>query len=508
MKCTNYTSLEDAMTSLNNLYKPLVATAAFALVMAGAGREVQGAGVAIGIGDFGPNKVIQDYEGFGPSGSRSVIGGDTYSTDSGNFVRIHNFDPPATPAPIIGQSGFRVANFTDLGFIDIVLGTAVHRAGAFFASPGNVGGPGWTATAEFFDEVDALLGSVLTSGAAFTATFVGWETDTGLLIKRIRFTDTTINSSILTLDNLTTEIVPEPLTLALSFTDPVEDHLQLRPVRQLNPPAGVIDVVGLVFSFDNATGDYSILMTASPANPFVDGFRINVGLFNPDTGTTAEDPAFFIAQLNDFFLITPSTAITLTGSDPKLLAWKAGDRVAPCEGASFVELGPCQGGLGLPNNVLGFGSGVFSFASHPPFGLPTGTDVFFTSPPATIVPVPEPATLDIKPGSDPNSINCNNDHELIGVAILTTEDFDATTVDHTTVTFEGARPHDGHFKDVDGDGHTDLLLHFRLRDTNLTCESTQGTLTGETLDGIPFEGTDSVNMVGGTTVITVGQPIP
>lgn len=46
--------------------------------------------------------------------------------------------------------------------------------------------------------------------------------------------------------------------------------------------------------------------------------------------------------------------------------------------------------------------------------------------------------LDIKPGSDPNSINCNNnDKKAISVAILTTLDFDATTVDHTTVTFEG-----------------------------------------------------------------------
>lgn len=47
-------------------------------------------------------------------------------------------------------------------------------------------------------------------------------------------------------------------------------------------------------------------------------------------------------------------------------------------------------------------------------------------------------TVDIKPGSDPNSINCNNEQEVITVAILTTEGFDANTVDHATVTFEGA----------------------------------------------------------------------
>ena len=114
--------------------------------------------------------------------------------------------------------------------------------------------------------------------------------------------------------------------------------------------------------------------------------------------------------------------------------------------------------------------------------------------------------IDIKPGSDPNSINCKNEKGVIPVAILTTEEFDATTVDHTTVTFEGAsETHvqkksgepDRHEEDVDGDGDTDLVLHLRLGDTDLTCESTEGTLTGETFDGRAIEGTDAVRMVGG-----------
>jgi hypothetical protein len=39
--------------------------------------------------------------------------------------------------------------------------------------------------------------------------------------------------------------------------------------------------------------------------------------------------------------------------------------------------------------------------------------------------------IDIKPGSYPNSIRCDNKNEIITVAVLTTEDFDAMTVDHT-----------------------------------------------------------------------------
>ena len=112
--------------------------------------------------------------------------------------------------------------------------------------------------------------------------------------------------------------------------------------------------------------------------------------------------------------------------------------------------------------------------------------------------------IDIKPGSYPNSINCKNIKEEIAVAVLTTENFDALTVDHTTVTFEGAREiHVNrktgeplrHVEDVDLDGDMDLVFHFRLRDTGLTCESTEAVLVGETYDGIPIEGTDSVRMV-------------
>jgi YVTN family beta-propeller protein len=175
-----------------------------------------------------------------------------------------------------------------------------------------------------------------------------------------------------------------PAPLSFSFADPVGDHLQVTPLRQLNPPAGVIDVMGLHFTFENTTGDYEITLTASAANPFLGGFRVNVLLFNPEAGTTTQDPGSFLDQLNDFFLTTPSTEITVTGTDPRLLSWKAGDRVAACEGASFVEFGPCLGGLGLPDGVAGFGTGVFTFSTPPPFGSPKGLDVFFTAPPATI----------------------------------------------------------------------------------------------------------------------------
>lgn len=107
--------------------------------------------------------------------------------------------------------------------------------------------------------------------------------------------------------------------------------------------------------------------------------------------------------------------------------------------------------------------------------------------------------IDIKPGSDPNSINPRS-RGVIPVAILTTADFDATMVDPLSVVFgpEGASETHGkgHIEDLDGDGDLDLMLHFRTQETGIACGDTDASLTGETFDGQFIEGVDSVNTVG------------
>ena len=102
-----------------------------------------------------------------------------------------------------------------------------------------------------------------------------------------------------------------------------------------------------------------------------------------------------------------------------------------------------------------------------------------------------PVTIDIKPGSDPNSVNPKS-KGVIPVAILTTDAFDATAVDGSTVRFgpsEASPTHGiGHFEDVDGDGDTDWVGHFRTQVTGITCGDSSASLTGHTLGGQGFEG--------------------
>lgn len=107
-----------------------------------------------------------------------------------------------------------------------------------------------------------------------------------------------------------------------------------------------------------------------------------------------------------------------------------------------------------------------------------------------------PVNIDIKPGSDPNSINLGS-KGVIPVAILTTESFDASTVNSTSVMFgpDEASPVHYSMDDVDDDGDQDMILHFRTQEIGLTEDDTEATLTGETLDGVSIHGTDSVRIV-------------
>ena len=114
--------------------------------------------------------------------------------------------------------------------------------------------------------------------------------------------------------------------------------------------------------------------------------------------------------------------------------------------------------------------------------------------------------LDIKPGSFTNSINPKS-MGVVPVAILGSDTFDVTTVDVTTLAFGpgGAAPrHDltdasvyaDHLQDVNDDGLTDLVSHYRQKETGLTSGDTEACLTGEA-GGIPLEGCDSVRVLGG-----------
>jgi hypothetical protein len=110
----------------------------------------------------------------------------------------------------------------------------------------------------------------------------------------------------------------------------------------------------------------------------------------------------------------------------------------------------------------------------------------------------ESVTIDIKPGSDPNSINLKSKGN-IPVAVLTTDTFYAPDVNFEMVQFGpgGATESHGraHVEDVDEDGDTDIVLHFKTQETGIQCSDTEATLSGETFGGQAFTATDAIKIV-------------
>jgi len=108
--------------------------------------------------------------------------------------------------------------------------------------------------------------------------------------------------------------------------------------------------------------------------------------------------------------------------------------------------------------------------------------------------IPVPISIDIKPGSYPNSINLSS-KGVVPVAIITTPGFDAGTVDIDTVKFADASPLRSGLEDVDGDGDIDMILHFDTQALKLDRTSTSARLTALTTGGTPIEGTDSLRII-------------
>ena len=107
--------------------------------------------------------------------------------------------------------------------------------------------------------------------------------------------------------------------------------------------------------------------------------------------------------------------------------------------------------------------------------------------------------IDIKPGDEPTSIDPNS-AGMLPVAVLTTDEFDASSVDPASVRFGAtgteAAPFRSALDDVDDDGDKDMMFLFRLQQTGIECGHTSATLKGKTAQGEGIEGSESFKTQG------------
>ena len=109
------------------------------------------------------------------------------------------------------------------------------------------------------------------------------------------------------------------------------------------------------------------------------------------------------------------------------------------------------------------------------------------------------ASISVKPGSNQTIVNPGSAGR-IPVALLSTADLDARTVNPITVKFgrtgTEASPVHWALQDVNGDGTLDLILQFLTQTTGIQPGDSQVVLMGRTSDGSPFRGFATIQTIG------------
>ena len=296
---------------------------------------------------------------------------------------------------------------------------------------------------------------------------------------------------------------PAVLNFVGGVTDPTGDATS-DPRSPYDP-----DLVGAMISCDGEMISFTVEFAAgsfSPESVYV-GFHLDtdqdpttgfpgVDLANNDAGIIGEEFVLYVGDQGPGARLLKF--VSLPNNFVQVDTYPV--TVNPLGYTVMVPVGDFDGDDGAMNYKL-TGQGVITFGHWtgvldymPDLGLAPGTSLR----------CPNLVTIDIKPGSYPNSINCRNENGNIAVAILGGPDLDVTTIDYTTVRFEGAAEWHvdkktgmprRHLEDANWDGYLDLVFHFHLADTALDCDSMEGTLTGTFSGGDEFMGTDSVRMV-------------
>ena len=224
----------------------------------------------------------------------------------------------------------------------------------------------------------------------------------------------------------------------------------------------------------------------------------NDRIFNPPPGTSFNILAEFlvpVSQISADATVPVGHTLTMTAYDS--FGTTLGSDV------SIISPSCCSSAIDtLTLSGIGEISKVLWETSAPRAGIPVIDNLNYT----TVIPCRQEAQIDIKPSSHSNAVRPTS-NGVLPVTVLTTSiaggdsaDFDATQLDQSTIRFgpAGARitHKTGHLEDIDRDGDTDLMLHFRIRDTGIICGDRAAELSGQTNAGQTVFAVDAIRTVG------------
>ena len=210
----------------------------------------------------------------------------------------------------------------------------------------------------------------------------------------------------------------------------------------------------------------------------------NAPVANDDSFTVAEDSAStnLNVLVNDSILPDSGETLTIPAAGPG----SAGGTITIVSGTS-IDYTPAADF---------FGTETFPYTIND--GTAGSNDTATVT--ITVIAV-TPVTIDIKPGSFPNSINLGS-KGTIPVAIFSTTEFDATTIDPLTlrladvqVRVRGKGTPMASTQDVNGDGLLDLVVHVETEGLALSPADIVAELVGVTFGGVSIAGSDEIRIV-------------
>jgi uncharacterized delta-60 repeat protein len=238
-----------------------------------------------------------------------------------------------------------------------------------------------------------------------------------------------------------------------------------------------------------APGDFAVARynpDGSPDRSFGNGGHVTTdvasGSNDTGNGVVVQGDHITVAGIKGAAGSTSFAAVRYTGTGSLDAGFGSGGVATatfgnPTNNAFDIAAQP-DGKVVVAGGTADFSHGVSDFALARFLGAPT----------AIIV------SVDVKPDSADNVVILQSGG-VIPVAILTTDDFNAASVDPATVCFvkDCTEKHGiGHLEDVNGDGRPDLLLHYETLETGIVLGDTQACLTGKTNSGMAIQGCDRI----------------